>query len=103
VPRGVRPARAQAPIGWQQGFYANVSLRRGSHSGLANRVQQTTGSEQIRLAIDAIGGDMVLRLADCLAEGGTVVNYGLLSGQPCQLGAHHTIFKAITLTGFLLQ
>ena len=46
---------------------------------------------------------MVLRLADCLAEGGTVVNYGLLSGQPCQLGAHHTIFKAITLTGFWLQ
>ena len=45
----------------------------------------------------------MLRLADCLAEGGTVVNYGLLSGQPCQLGAHHTIFKGITLTGFWLQ
>jgi NADPH:quinone reductase-like Zn-dependent oxidoreductase len=46
---------------------------------------------------------MVLRLADCLGEGGTVVNYGLLSGQPCQLGAHHTIFKGITLRGFWLQ
>jgi NADPH:quinone reductase-like Zn-dependent oxidoreductase len=32
-----------------------------------------------------------------------VVNYGLLSGQPCMLGAHHTIFKGITLTGFWLQ
>jgi trans-2-enoyl-CoA reductase len=44
-----------------------------------------------------------MRLADCLAEGGTVVNYGLLSGQPCMLGAHETIFKGVTLTGFWLQ
>ena len=70
---------------------------------LAARVRDATGGASIRLAIDAIGGALVLRLADCLAEGGTVVNYGLLSGQPCQLGAHHTIFKAITLTGFWLQ
>jgi NADPH:quinone reductase-like Zn-dependent oxidoreductase len=70
---------------------------------LAARVRDATGGAAIRLAIDAIGGAMVLRLADCLVEGGTVVNYGLLSGQPCQLGAHHTIFKGITLTGFWLQ
>jgi NADPH:quinone reductase-like Zn-dependent oxidoreductase len=70
---------------------------------LAARVQRATGGAPVRLAIDAIGGAIVLRLADCLAEGGTVVNYGLLSGQPCQLGAHHTIFKSITLTGFWLQ
>jgi NADPH:quinone reductase-like Zn-dependent oxidoreductase len=70
---------------------------------LAARVQQTTVGAPLRLAIDAIGGAMVLRLADCLAEGGTVVNYGLLSGQPCQLSGHQTIFKGITLTGFWLQ
>jgi NADPH:quinone reductase-like Zn-dependent oxidoreductase len=71
--------------------------------GLAERVREATGGAPIRLALDAIGGGAVLRLADCLAEGGTVVNYGLLSGEPCQLGAHHTIFKGITLTGFWLQ
>jgi NADPH:quinone reductase-like Zn-dependent oxidoreductase len=70
---------------------------------LAQRVRRASGDAPIRLAIDAIGGTIVLRLADCLAEGGTVVNYGLLSGEPCQLGAHHTIFKSITLTGFWLQ
>ncbi|HEX2479210.1 MAG TPA: zinc-dependent alcohol dehydrogenase family protein [Geminicoccaceae bacterium] len=70
---------------------------------LAERVRRASGDAPIRLAIDAIGGAIVLRLADCLAEGGTVVNYGLLSGEPCQLGAHHTIFKSITLTGFWLQ
>ena len=70
---------------------------------LADQVREKTGGAPVRLAIDAIGGEIVLRLADCLAEGGTVVNYGLLSGQPCMLGAHHTIFKSITLTGFWLQ
>jgi NADPH:quinone reductase-like Zn-dependent oxidoreductase len=70
---------------------------------LAERVRRASGDAPIRLAVDAIGGATVLRLADCLADGGTVVNYGLLSGEPCQLGAHHTIFKGITLTGFWLQ
>jgi trans-2-enoyl-CoA reductase len=70
---------------------------------LAERVRSGTGGAPIRLAIDAIGGEIVMRLADCLAEGGTIVNYGLLSGRPCMLGAHHTIFKSITLTGFWLQ
>jgi mitochondrial enoyl-[acyl-carrier protein] reductase / trans-2-enoyl-CoA reductase len=70
---------------------------------LAERVRASTGGAPLKLAIDAIGGEIVMRLADCLAEGGTVVNYGLLSGKPCMLGAHHTIFKGITLTGFWLQ
>jgi mitochondrial enoyl-[acyl-carrier protein] reductase / trans-2-enoyl-CoA reductase len=70
---------------------------------LAEQVREKTGGTPPRLAIDAIGGEIVMRLADCLAEGGTVVNYGLLSGKPCMLGAHHTIFKGITLTGFWLQ
>jgi trans-2-enoyl-CoA reductase len=69
---------------------------------LAERVR-TAGAGPIRLAIDAVGGEAVMRLADCLAEGGTVVNYGLLSGKPCMLGADQTIFKSITLTGFWLQ
>ncbi len=70
---------------------------------LADRVAAATGKAQIRLAIDAVGGTQITRLADCLAEGGTVVNYGLLSGEPCQIRADQTIFKGITLTGFWLQ
>jgi NADPH:quinone reductase-like Zn-dependent oxidoreductase len=69
---------------------------------LAERVRAATGAAAIRLAIDAVAGSAVTRLADCLAEGGTVVNYGLLSGQPCQIRADQTVFKGITLTGFWL-
>lgn len=70
---------------------------------LAERVAETTGQQAAKLAIDAVGGTQITRLADCLAEGGTVVNYGLLSGEPCQIRADQTIFKGITLTGFWLQ
>ena len=41
-------------------------------------------------------------MADCLAEGATLVNYGLLSGLPCQLRADQVVFQSITLTGFWL-
>jgi NADPH:quinone reductase-like Zn-dependent oxidoreductase len=99
--RTVNVVRRSSLAGPLQAIGADVVLVDGED--LAARVQGATGGAAIRLAIDAIGGAIVLRLADCLAEGGTVVNYGLLSGQPCQLGAHHTIFKSITLTGFWLQ
>ncbi len=70
---------------------------------LAERVEAATGGAPIKLAIDAVAGSAVMRLADCLAEGGTVVNYGLLSGDPCMLRADQTVFKGITLTGFWLS
>ena len=38
-----------------------------------------------RLAIDAVAGETCRRLAECLTEGGTIVNYGMLSGQPCMV------------------
>ena len=49
---------------------------------LAQRVKQATGGEPVRLGIDAVGGPATDRLARCLAEGGTLVNYGLMSGEP---------------------
>ncbi|HEX6141516.1 MAG TPA: zinc-dependent alcohol dehydrogenase family protein [Geminicoccaceae bacterium] len=69
---------------------------------LAERVRTANRDQPIRLAIDAVGGTAITRLGDCLAEGGTIVNYGLLSGEPCQIRADQTIFKGLTLTGFWL-
>lgn len=80
---------------------ADVALVDGED--LAERVAAATGNAPLKLAIDAVGGSAITRLADCLAEGGTVVNYGLLSGEPCEIRADQTIFKGITLTGFWLQ
>jgi mitochondrial enoyl-[acyl-carrier protein] reductase / trans-2-enoyl-CoA reductase len=99
--RTVNVVRRESLVDPLKAIGANVVVVDGDD--LAGRVQKATGGAPVKLAIDAIGGEIVLRLADCLAEGGTVVNYGLLSGTPCMLGAHHTIFKGVTLTGFWLQ
>ena len=52
---------------------------------LAKRVRSEVGDANIPLAIDAVAGEGTLSLGGALSEGGTVVNYGLLSGKPCQL------------------
>ncbi len=69
---------------------------------LAQRVAKETGGAQIKLGIDAVGGAAIGRLTDCVGEGGTVVNYGLLSGKPCEVNAFNFVFRDITLTGFWL-
>jgi mitochondrial enoyl-[acyl-carrier protein] reductase / trans-2-enoyl-CoA reductase len=52
------------------------------------------------LGIDAIAGDATRRLANCLAVVGTVVNYGLHSGKPCEVDAADIVFRDISLKGF---
>jgi NADPH:quinone reductase-like Zn-dependent oxidoreductase len=69
---------------------------------LGERVRAATNGASIRLAIDAVAGTQVVRLGDCLADEGIVVNYGLLSGENPQLTAHQTVFKRLWLTGFWL-
>ena len=69
---------------------------------LTEQVRAIVGDAEIRLGIDAVGGPATEHLAGCLARGGTVVNYGVMSGQPCQISPTHLIFRGITLTGFWL-
>ena len=69
---------------------------------LAQRVAKETGGAKIPLGIDAVGGSAIGRLTDCVSESGTVVNYGLLSGEPCQIDASNFVFRDIRLMGFWL-
>ena len=71
-------------------------------TGLAKRVREATQGAKIRLGIDAVGGTATDRLSACLAESGTLVNYGLMSGEPCQVSAKAFVFNDITLKGFWL-
>jgi len=70
--------------------------------GLDLRVAEATGQAAIHLAIDAIGGQATNRLAGCVAEGGTLVNYGLMSGEDCVVSPRSFIFRDVTLRGFWL-
>ena len=53
-----------------------------------------------KLALDAVAGSAANDLVSVLAEGGTLCNYGVLSGKPCEIGAADFIFKGIKATGF---
>ncbi len=69
---------------------------------LTKRVAAATDGARIRLGIDAVGGASTEHLARCLAEGGTLVNYGAMSGEPCQILPGSFVFRDITLRGFWL-
>ena len=82
-------------------FGGDVVLTDGSD--LDSRVHAAIGAGVVRLAIDAVGGAATQRLARCVQEGGTVVNYGLLSGEACVIDGRDTVFRNITLRGFWLR
>jgi trans-2-enoyl-CoA reductase len=69
---------------------------------LAARVREATGGAKPRLGIDAVAGEATRRMANALADGGTVVNYGLLSGAPCAMDAGDVVFRDLSLRGFWL-
>jgi mitochondrial enoyl-[acyl-carrier protein] reductase / trans-2-enoyl-CoA reductase len=71
--------------------------------GLAKRVAEATGGAKIRLGIDAVGGTSTDNLANCLTEGGVLVNYGAMSGEPCQVSPASFVFRDVTLRGFWLS
>lgn len=68
----------------------------------AARLRAEIGDAALPLGIDAIGGAATRWMADCLSDGGTVVNYGYLSGAPCEIEPSHLIVRGQTLTGFWL-
>ncbi|MFQ6023621.1 MAG: zinc-dependent alcohol dehydrogenase family protein [Acidiferrobacterales bacterium] len=98
--RTVNVVRRETLIGPLKAAGADVVVVDGDD--LPKHVRSETDDAQIKLGLDAIAGDICIRLADCLADGATLVNYGLLSGKACMLRPDQTVFHGITLTGFWL-
>lgn len=69
---------------------------------LHERVRAEIGDGRVRLAIDAIGGAATDHLANCLEDGGVLVNYGMMSGEPCHVSPANIIFRGISVRGFWL-
>ena len=57
---------------------------------------------RLRLGVDAIGGEATARIAASLDDGAIVVNYGLLSGQDCQVSGRELVFRGVRLAGYWL-
>jgi NADPH:quinone reductase-like Zn-dependent oxidoreductase len=94
----VRREELVAPL---RAFGGDVVLTDGPD--LDARVRAAIGEAALPLAIDAIGGSATQRLARCLSDGGTVVNYGVLSGEPCMVDGRDTVFRDVKLQGFWLR
>lgn len=68
--------------------------------GLREQVREATRGQPVRLGIDAVAGEATRRLAACVCDGGVVVNYGLLSGKPCEVDSADVLFRDVALRGF---
>lgn len=95
----VRRTEAGAALQGVKGAHVIVN-EGGPTPELAAAVRAATGGGPVKLAIDAIGGPATETLAETVCEGATIVNYGLLSGKPCEIGPKHLIFRGVTLRGF---
>jgi NADPH:quinone reductase-like Zn-dependent oxidoreductase len=69
---------------------------------LAGRVAEATGKADIRLGVEAVGGAATARLVECVANDGTVVHYGSMSGEDPWAGRSNFIYRGVKLTGFML-
>ena len=69
---------------------------------LAERARAAIGGGRLPLAVDAIGGEATARLGAAVDDRGVVVNYGLLSGQNCQISGRDLVFRTVRLEGFWL-
>ena len=70
---------------------------------LREQVKSATGGAPIRLGLNSVGGDSALRLANCLAPGGTLVSFGAMSLQPLKIPTGLLIFKDLRFRGIWIN
>lgn len=98
--RTVNIVRRQSLVAELTALGADVVLLDGDD--LPQRVAEATGGGPVPLGLDAVGGVATKLMAASLSDGGTVVNYGLLSGDSCRVAVRETIFRDVRLVGFWL-
>jgi len=70
---------------------------------LREEVKSATGGASIRLGLNSVGGDSALRLANCLAPGGSLVSFGAMSLQPLKIPTGLLIFKDLRFRGIWIN
>ena len=70
---------------------------------LRDQVRDQTGAAKIKLALNAVGGESALRLANGLAPGGTMVTFGAMSLQPVKIPTGLFIFKDLRFRGIWIN
>lgn len=69
---------------------------------LQQKHKDILGEQGAKLALDAVGSDMFSALSECLGLDGTLVTFGVISGEGGDFFTGPTIFKNLTIKGFWL-
>jgi NADPH:quinone reductase-like Zn-dependent oxidoreductase len=69
---------------------------------MVKRVKEITDKQGVAVVLDAVGGHTASAALKCLAKGGTLLIYGVLSLQDPMIDAGLMIFKELTIKGFWL-
>lgn len=96
--RTINIVRRPELIGELESLGGDVVLEDGND--LAERVLKETSGVRPKLAIDAVNGMATERLASCLADGSTILAYGMLTDEPCMVSAGEVFLRDISLKGF---
>lgn len=69
---------------------------------MVDRVHEITGGKGVACVLDAVGGHTATQAVKCLAKGGTLFLYGLMSLQDPAINTGLMIFRELTIKGFWL-
>lgn len=68
-----------------------------------DNLREAVKGTEIRLALNAVGGESALRVMNCLSPGGTMVTYGAMSLQPLRIPNGMLIFKDLRFRGIWIN
>lgn len=72
-----------------------------SEEDLVARVRDITGGQGARVVFDPIGGPAIAMLAECMAVGGILLEYGALSPETGPFPQFAVLGKSLTIRGYL--
>jgi len=79
---GIEHAVSTASDGWQDKARAMIGYGKALHG------------------IDSLGGDGPAQLAEVMADGGTITNFGAMTGRPLRITPALLLFRQMTVKGF---
>ena len=71
-----------------------------AQDGWKARARELLDGQRPKAAVDSVGGEASAVLLGLLGEGGLLVSFGSMTGQPMQLPSGELIFKQATVKGF---
>ena len=105
----VRDAGATAIAVTRTSAKKDELLALGAHHVIASgeedyvaRVKEITAGKGVRLTFDPVGGPFLEKLAAASARGGTIFEYGWLSGEPTPFPLFAALGSGLTFRGYVL-